>query len=41
VVPTKLAKRERELLEEYAQIGGNQIEEKSFFDRLKDAFRAD
>jgi len=41
VVPSKLAKRERELLEEYAKAGGDQIEEKSFFDRVKDAFRAD
>ncbi len=41
VVPSKLSKRERELLEEYAQTGGDHIEEKSFFDRVKDAFRAD
>jgi molecular chaperone DnaJ len=41
VVPTKLSKRERELLEDYAREGGDQIEEKSFFDRLKDAFSAD
>jgi molecular chaperone DnaJ len=41
VVPTKISKRERELLEEYARAGGDQIEEKSFFDRLKDAFSAD
>jgi molecular chaperone DnaJ len=41
VVPTKLSKRERELLEEYARAGGDQIEEKSFFDRIKDAFSAD
>jgi molecular chaperone DnaJ len=41
VVPTKLGKRERELLEEYARAGGDQIEEKSFFDRVKDAFRAE
>ena len=41
VVPTKLTKRERELLEEYAQTGGDHIEEKSFFDRVKDAFRAE
>jgi len=41
VVPTKLSKRERELLEDYARAGGDQIEEKSFFDRLKDAFSAD
>jgi molecular chaperone DnaJ len=41
VVPTKLGKREREILEEYAREGGDQIEEKSFFDRVKDAFRAE
>jgi molecular chaperone DnaJ len=41
VVPTKMSKRERELLEEYASAGGNQIEEKSFFDKVKDAFRAE
>ncbi|HZO93073.1 MAG TPA: molecular chaperone DnaJ [Candidatus Baltobacteraceae bacterium] len=41
VVPTKLSKRERELLEEYASAGGDQVEEKSFFERVKDAFRAD
>jgi molecular chaperone DnaJ len=38
-VPTKLSKRQREILEEYARAGGDAIEEKSFFDRVKDAFR--
>jgi molecular chaperone DnaJ len=38
-VPTKLSKRQREILEEYARAGGDTIEEKSFFDRVKDAFR--
>ena len=38
-VPTKLSKRQRELLEEYARAGGDAIEEKSFLDRVKDAFR--
>ena len=42
VVPTKLSKQERDLLEEYAAAGGDRIEDaKSFFDRVKDAFRAD
>jgi molecular chaperone DnaJ len=42
VVPTKLSKRERELLEEYARVRGDRVEdEKSFFERVKDAFRAD
>ena len=39
VVPTKLNKRQRETLEEYARAGGDAIEEKSFLDRVKDAFR--
>jgi molecular chaperone DnaJ len=39
VIPTKLNKRQRETLEEYARAGGDAIEEKSFLDRVKDAFR--
>jgi molecular chaperone DnaJ len=39
VVPTKLNKRQRELLEEYALAGGDAIEERTFFERVKDAFR--
>jgi molecular chaperone DnaJ len=39
VVPTKIQKRQRELLEEYARAGGDRIEEKSFFDKVKDAFK--
>ena len=39
VVPTKLSKRQRELLDEYAKAGGDAIEEKSFFARVKEAFR--
>jgi len=38
-VPTKLNKRQRELLEEYAVAGGDAIEGRTFFDRVKDAFR--
>jgi molecular chaperone DnaJ len=42
VVPQKLGKRERELLEEFARVHGDQIDDdRSFFDRVKDAFRAD
>ena len=41
LTPTKLNKRQRELLEEYARAGGDSIEEKSFFDRVKDAFKPD
>jgi len=41
VVPTKLSRRQRELLESYARAGGDEIEEKSFFDRVKDAFRVE
>jgi len=40
-VPTKLTRRQRELLEEYARAGGDHIEEKSFFARVKEAFRPD
>lgn len=39
VVPSKLNKRQRELLEEYARAGGDAVEERSFFERVKDAFR--
>ena len=39
VVPTKLNKRQRDVLEEYARAGGDSIDERSFFDRVKDAFR--
>ncbi len=39
LVPTKLNKRQRELLEEYARSGGDAIDERSFFERVKDAFR--
>jgi molecular chaperone DnaJ len=41
VVPTKLSRRERDLLEDFARAGGDRIDERSFFDRFKDAFRAD
>ncbi|MFN2528516.1 MAG: molecular chaperone DnaJ [Candidatus Baltobacteraceae bacterium] len=40
-VPAKLTKRQRELLEEYARAGGDRVEEKNFFDRVKDAFKPD
>jgi molecular chaperone DnaJ len=41
-VPTKLTKPERDLLEQYAAAGGDRVEDaKSFFDRVKDAFRPD
>ncbi len=38
VVPSKLSRRERELLEEYAREGGDQVDDRSFFERVKDAF---
>ncbi len=41
VIPSKLNKRQRELLEEYARAGGDAVEEKTFFDRVKDAFKPD
>jgi molecular chaperone DnaJ len=40
-VPQKLTKRERELLEEFASIGADRIDDRSFFDRVKDAFKPD
>ncbi len=39
VVPTKVNKRQRDLLEEYAQAGGDSVEERTFLERVKDAFR--
>jgi molecular chaperone DnaJ len=39
VVPSKLTKRQREVLEEFAREGGDQGDEPSFFDRVRDAFR--
>jgi molecular chaperone DnaJ len=41
VVPTKLTKRERELLEAFAGEGGGHVEERSFFERVKEAFKVD
>jgi molecular chaperone DnaJ len=41
VVPTKLSKRERELLEAFASENGDHVEERSFFERVKEAFKAD
>jgi len=41
VVPTKLSRRERELLEEFVEIGGDRVDERSFFERVKDAFKVD
>lgn len=38
-VPGKLNKHQRELLEEYAKAGGDTVDEKSFFERVKDAFK--
>ena len=39
VVPTKLNKRQRDALESYAVAGGDVVDERSFFERVKDAFR--
>jgi molecular chaperone DnaJ len=41
VVPSKLSKRERELLEAFAREGGDRVEERSFFERVKEAFKAE
>jgi molecular chaperone DnaJ len=38
-VPSKLSRRE--LLEEYAELRGDKIEDRSFFERVKDAFKVD
>jgi molecular chaperone DnaJ len=38
-VPTKLTRRARELLEEYATIESEHGDDRTFFDRVKDAFR--
>jgi molecular chaperone DnaJ len=40
-VPQKLGKRERELLEEFARAGADEDSDRSFFDRVKEAFRAE
>jgi molecular chaperone DnaJ len=40
-VPTKLGKREREILEEYARATEGDEPDRSFFDRVKEAFRAE
>jgi molecular chaperone DnaJ len=40
-VPSKLTRKERDLLEEYARVSGDHIDERSFFDRFKDAFKGD
>lgn len=41
VVPTKMNKRQRDALEAYALSGGDEIDDRSFFQRVKDAFRPD
>ncbi len=38
-IPGKLTHKQRELLEEYARLGGDRVQERSFFDKVKDAFR--
>ena len=40
-VPTKLGKRERELLEAYAEANQDEDGDRSFFDRVKEAFKAE
>ncbi len=39
VVPSKLSRRQKELLEEFSRAGGDEIEEKGFFERVREAFR--
>lgn len=43
IVPKKLGERQKELLREYAEIGGEDPDEhpRGFFDKLKDAFKSD
>jgi molecular chaperone DnaJ len=38
VVPTKLTRKERELLEQYARLTDDRVDDRTFFDRVKDAF---
>lgn len=40
-VPKQLTKRERELLEELSTLAGETVDGRSFFDRVKDAFRSE
>jgi molecular chaperone DnaJ len=40
-VPAKLGKRERELLEEFARAGDDEDSDRTFFDRVKEAFKAE
>jgi molecular chaperone DnaJ len=40
-VPTKLSKREKEILEEFAAAGNDPDADRSFFDRVKEAFKAE
>jgi molecular chaperone DnaJ len=37
-VPTKLSRRERELLDELSRLSSDHVDDKRFFDRVKDAF---
>ncbi|HEY8296654.1 MAG TPA: molecular chaperone DnaJ [Candidatus Baltobacteraceae bacterium] len=41
VVPSKVSKRQRELLEEYARVSADRVDEKSFVDKFKEAFKPD
>jgi molecular chaperone DnaJ len=40
-VPTKLTRREKEILEEFALAGNDPDADRSFFDRVKEAFKAE
>jgi molecular chaperone DnaJ len=40
-VPKQITKRERELLEELSSLAGETVDGRSFFDRVKDAFRSE
>ena len=40
-VPTKMSKREKEILEEFARAGNDPDADRSFFDRVKEAFNSE
>ncbi|MBC5809627.1 MAG: molecular chaperone DnaJ [Candidatus Eremiobacteraeota bacterium] len=41
VVPTKTSRKERDLLEAFAELHDDRVETRSFFERVKDAFKTD
>jgi molecular chaperone DnaJ len=41
VVPTKLTRKQREILEEFARAGGEEVEDRDLFTKVRKAFAAD